>query len=110
MYYTFSGISNGQYKYHVTYKLFMVCHTTRQFPNPALISIFDRRTGARIRDLNVVLSRKELIQLTDVNPCITNPPEVCSQVGYYDFDVSLPASANGYLIVSQVIFRVDGIS
>ena len=88
----------------------MVCHTIRQFPNPAAISVFNRSTGARIMDRNVQLARTEDLRLNQTNPCITNPPEVCYRVGYYDFDITLPASADGYLISTQVIFRIEGIN
>lgn len=88
----------------------MVCRTIRQFPDPAAISIFNRSSGARIMDKNVILARTEYLELNETNPCVTNPPEVCYRVGYYDFDVTLPASANGYLIATQVIFRIEGIN
>ena len=42
MYYSFGGMSNGQYQYDVILKLFMVCNTTRQFNDPTIVSIFDK--------------------------------------------------------------------
>jgi PKD repeat protein len=110
IFYTLISASGNQYHYHITYKLFMVCHTTRQFPDPASISIFDRVTNNRIQDMNVSLGRTEFLQLTTRNPCVTNPPEVCYRAGYYDFDVTLPASLNGYVIATQVIFRIEGMN
>ena len=52
----------------------------------------------------------ETLQLGTPGACITNAPVVCYQVGYYEFDVSLPASANGYTIVYQRCCRINGIS
>jgi gliding motility-associated-like protein len=110
IFYTLTSVTGNQYTYHITYKLFMVCHTIRKFPDPAVISIFDQASNKRIMDKNVLLGRTEFLQLTDHNPCVSDPPEVCYRVGYYDFDVVLPASAAGYLISTQVIFRVEGMN
>jgi len=110
MYYTFTGLVNGQYQYAVTLKLFQRCGSGRLFPNPAIISIFDKTTNARVSDLSIPLNREENIFISNPNPCITNPPTVCYDVAYYTFTVSLPASAGGYIIASQVNFRISGIS
>jgi gliding motility-associated-like protein len=109
IYYSFVGITGGQYQYSITLKLFMVCNTTRQFPDPTYVSFFDKGTNARIKDVSVNLARTELISLTPNSPCITNPPTVCYRVGYYNFNITLPASTNGYILSSQVIYRVDGM-
>jgi gliding motility-associated-like protein len=110
MYYYFTGVSGGQYQYRVTAKLFMRCNSGRQFNNPNTISVFDKATGSRIRDITVPLARQENLSLTNPNKCITNPPTVCYVVGYYDFDLSLPASAGGYILTIQVNFRINGIT
>lgn len=109
IYYSFVGISAGQYQYSITLKLFMVCNTTRQFPNPTYVSFFDKGTNVRMKDVSVNLARTELISLTPNSPCITNPPTVCYRVGYYNFNITLPASQDGYILSSQVIYRVDGM-
>ena len=109
IYYSFVGISGGQYQYSITLKLFMVCNTVRQFPNPTYVSFFDKGTNARIKDVSVDLARSEVISFTPGGPCITNPPTVCYKVGYYNFNVTLPASKDGYILSSQVIYRVDGM-
>ena len=109
-YYTLVSTSNGQYRYHITVKLFMDCFSNRQLSNPGIISIFDKVTGSRISDYSVPLSNQETLNLTDAGPCITNPPRVCYKVGYYEFEATLPASAHGYVIATQVNYRVNGIS
>jgi gliding motility-associated-like protein len=110
MFYTYTGVSGGQYRYHITLKIFMVCNTTRQFNDPTYVSVFNRVSGSRITDISVPLARTELLQLHNQNPCITNPPDVCYRLGYYEFDVTLPASADGYILSSQVIYRVEGMN
>jgi len=92
-YYTYLGNTSGTISYSVTFKVFMRCNSGRSFNNPAIISIFDRGTNQRITNQNVILSDVETIMIEDTDPCISNPPQVCYTVGYYNFTVSLPASA-----------------
>ncbi len=110
MFYTYTGTTNGQNNYTVTLKLFMRCNSGRQFPDPAIISVFDKAGNLRIRDIAITLSNQQTISLSDVDPCITDPPQVCYEVGYYNFSVSLPANQSGYLLASQVNYRIRGIS
>jgi hypothetical protein len=109
IFYSFTSVSNGQYTYNITLKLFMVCNTQRQFNDPTYVSFFDKGTYARVKDVSVNLASTNLISFTPGGPCITNPPTVCYRVGFYNFSVSLPASKDGYILSSQVIFRVDGM-
>src|SRR4051794_8458343 len=95
MYYTFTGVNNGLYTYQVTAKLFMDCYSNRKLPDPAYLGIFNRSTGAHIIDVSVPMAHQDALQLTNPDPCITDPPSVCYQIGFYNFTVSLPASAEG---------------
>jgi gliding motility-associated-like protein len=111
MYYTFKGIlANGEYQYSVTLKFFMRCSSGRRFYDPAVVSVFNKKTGDHVKDVTVALANERTLTLTNPNPCITNPPTVCYEVGYYYFDVSLPSSADGYKLASQVTFRIQGIN
>jgi PKD repeat protein len=110
IYYTCEPAANGTITYRVTFKLFMRCNSGRQFNNPTVVSVFDRVTNARVTDLNVNLSSSETIQITNPDPCITDPPKVCYVVGYYNFVLNLPANPNGYVLASQVNYRIQGIS
>ncbi|CAN5550886.1 hypothetical protein BH10BAC2_BH10BAC2_40500 [soil metagenome] len=87
----------------------MDCKSFREFYNPTFVSVFDTQSGARIRDLLVQLTNVEVINLTNNDDCITNPPQVCHKIGYYNFDLTLPASAGGYTLVSDVFFRVNNM-
>jgi gliding motility-associated-like protein len=110
MFYTFAGAVNGQYQYNVTLKLFMRCNSGRQFNNPTFVSVFDKASNSRVMDISVPLSSQENANFTSTNPCITNPPTVCYDVGYYYFTVTVPASSSGYIIAGQVNYRIQGIS
>lgn len=109
-YYTLLGSSNGQYQYRVTVKLFMDCFSNRQFSNPGIIGIFNKGNAARVQDVTVALAMQETLNLTNAGPCISNPPAVCYRVGYYEFDITLPGSVDGYVLATQVNYRVNGIS
>ena len=109
MYYSLTGSSGGTNHYHITLKLLKSCFSNRQFNNPSIISIFNRATQNRVNDITVSISRTENLQLTNPNPCITNPPAICYDVAYFEFDVSLPGTPDGYIISSQVTFRINGI-
>jgi gliding motility-associated-like protein len=110
MYYTLTGVANGIYNYHVTTKLFMDCYSNRRLPDPAIFGIFDKTTGERVKDITVDMTVQQGLELTNPGRCITNPPKVCYQIGYYDFDIPLPPSAMGYIIVLQVVYRIKGIN
>ena len=77
MYYVYVGENNGLHHYRGTVKLYKNCHSNRELANPAVVSVFDRVTGARIQDVTVSLSNTESTSLTDPNKCITDPPDVC---------------------------------
>jgi FOG: PKD repeat len=110
MYYTCTGFVNGLYNYQITAKLFMDCYSNRRLPDPAIFGIFDKTTGAHVMDISVPMAQQQGLQLTNPGECITNPPAVCYQIGHYYFNASLPPSALGYLIVIQVVYRVQGIT
>ncbi len=110
MYYVFNGINNGLYQYTVTLKLFQRCGSGRQFPNPTIISIFDKTNNVRVNDMPVQISSTTNITITNPDPCISNPPAVCYDVAFYSFAVSLPPSSLGYILASQVNFRINGIA
>ena len=110
MFYTYLGqTTNGEHRYSVTLKFFMRCNSGRQFYNPAVISIFNKKNSNLITTIDVTLASTHTISLKNPDPCITNPPTVCYEVGYYEFQVSLPGSADGYKLASQVTYRIQGI-
>src|SRR6185503_16984049 len=54
--------------------------------------------------------QKVTLVLGSPDPCITNPPIVCYEVGYYEFDATLPGSPLGYTIAYQRCCRIAGIN
>jgi gliding motility-associated-like protein len=107
--YILKSVAGSDYTYTVTVKMYMDCKSYREFYNPTFVSVFNKKTGNRVRDLSVPITKIEVISLTDNDDCITNPPEVCHRIGYYIFDVTLPASPDGYLLTTEVFFRVNNM-
>lgn len=110
MYYTYYANADGTFTYNVTFKLFMRCYSNRQFYDPTIVSVFDKGTNQRVTDVSVPLFDQQTLSLTDPDPCVTNPPQVCFIAGYYNFTLTLPPSPNGYILSSQVNFRIAGIN
>ncbi len=110
MFYTYGGVNGGIHTYNVTLKLYRRCNSGRLFPNPAIISVFDKSTGLRVFDHNAPLSAEDNISITNPDPCINNPPVVCYEIAFYNFTVNLPSSLSGYTLASQVNYRIDGIN
>lgn len=110
IYYTYTSLGNNLYRYHITIKMFMDCRSNRRFENPASISIFTRQSHALVRRQRENLDGSNIIELTNHSPCITNPPDVCYRIGTYEFDTDLAGSPDGYIIVSQVNYRIFSLS
>ena len=110
MFYTYGGLNGGLHRYNVTLKLYQRCNSGRQFPNPTTISVFDKTNGIRVLDISATISTQETISITTPDPCITNPPNVCYEVAYYSFTINLPSTAAGYVLASQVNYRINGIN
>jgi gliding motility-associated-like protein len=118
MYYTYlsqSVNSSGViiYKYHVTLNLYRDCNApagSAPLDDVAPIAIYDKSTGTRVWSEGVTRLTIVTLNLGSPNPCITNPPVVCYQVGYYETDVDLPGSPSGYTVVYQRCCRIAGIN
>jgi gliding motility-associated-like protein len=112
MFYTYVGNANGQHQYHITLKLYRDCFSAgAQLDANAGIAIFNKSTNAIVWQGQVPMEGgPQQLQLNYPGPCITNPPQVCYQVGYYEFEVSLPASINGYTVTYQRCCRINGIT
>lgn len=114
MYDTLTGQSGNNYSYHVVLKLYRDCNPppgSAELDPSASISIFSNSTFAQVwNNNNILRSKIDILDLTSPNPCINNPPPVCYQVGYYEFDVTLPGTAQGYTIAYQRCCRIAGIN
>src|SRR5436190_10374001 len=111
IFYTLTSQSGNNYTYAVTLKLYRDhCSSGAHLDATAPIAVFDRVTGARVWDGTIQSTRIDFLQLVSPGPCILNPPPVYYAVGIYSFNVTLPASANGYIITYQRCCRIAGIN
>jgi gliding motility-associated-like protein len=112
MYYKYLGKnSNGDCRYRVTLNLYRDCFSNgAPLDEDAAIGIFRTVNRTMVSSFTQHISNIETLEITDPDPCITNPPLVCYQVGYYEFDVSLPETTDGYTITYQRCCRIAGIN
>lgn len=111
MFYEFLGNSDGAFTYRVTLKLYRDCNSSGiQLDNAVIFGVYTNGPSSTLFTApRVNLGTVEVQQLSAPGPCITNPPVVCYEIGYYTTTVSLPASQEGYTIAFQRCCRVGGI-
>lgn len=112
IYYTYVGqLSNGNHQYHVTLKLYRDHFSSgAQLDGAAAMAIFNTESGAMVWSSSVTMTSQVRLILGAPGPCITNPPVVDYDVGYYEFDIELPAVRGGYTIAYQRCCRIAGIN
>lgn len=110
MFYTLVSFTNNQYNYKVTAKFFKDCSINRQFQAVTQLAVYEKTTGKNITTISAPMTGTENLNMINNNPCITNPPQVCYDVAYYETDLSLPASIHGYVLATQVNYRINSIN
>lgn len=109
MYYSFVSQTNGNYTYAVTIKLFRDLASGTPLDNPINVAIYEKGTNVLKWSGPVNQSSTNTLTATP-SPCIINPPLVSYQVGLYNFNITLPASTNGYTIVWARCCRIANIT
>ncbi len=112
MFYTYLGkLPNGNHNYSVTLKIYKACGSLAPLDAFAPIGIF-ANDGSPVANptRQIPLVNPQTLTLTNNNPCITNPPEICYDVGYYEFTVDLPPNVSGYTLAFQRCCRIAGIN
>ncbi|HWN89200.1 MAG TPA: T9SS type B sorting domain-containing protein [Chitinophagaceae bacterium] len=107
------GAAAGTSQYKITLRLFRDCFSSGAQLDPTVnIGIFDKLSGTPVSGspFTVSLDHIQTIQKSGNIPCIINPPQVCYQVGFYYFTVTLPNNQMGYWISFQRCCRVDNIT
>lgn len=114
MYYKYLGEgAPGSSRYLITVKLYLICSASdAQRDEVSPLTIFRRSDNSQYGAvLDAPLVRTETIQYDpNSNPCITNPPnDVCYLLMYYEKEVELPNTPEGYTISLQRCCRIAGI-
>ena len=116
MYYTLKSQSGTNYTYEITLKLYRDCNAppgSAQLDPSVLIGIYTNSANGSTTfydKVTVQQTRFEKQNLGSPNQCISNPPVVCYEVGYYTFTTTLPASPDGYTISYQRCCRITAIN
>jgi hypothetical protein len=107
------GSTSGTSQYKITLRLFRDCFSTGAPLDATVnIGIFDKLSGTAVSGspFTVSLDHIQQIQKGGNIPCIINPPQVCYQIGFYYFNVTLPNNQMGYWVSFQRCCRVDNIT
>ncbi len=110
MYYTLVSQAGNNYTYAITLKLFRDPGSSAGLDANAAIAIFEKGTGLMVWNGLVPLANQTTITLSSPGPCIVNPPVVSYNIGYYNFNVTLPGSQNGYIVAYQRCCRVTTLT
>lgn len=113
MYYTLQSQSGGSYTYEITLKLYRDCNAppgSAQLDPSVIIGIFNNQDNSLFQKATVQQTRFDKQNLGSPSPCISNPPVVCYEVGYYTFTATLPASVEGYTVTYQRCCRITAIN
>ena len=113
------GATAGTDKYRITLRLFRECNPpiggqpTAALPTQVWMAIFNNGAPtSQVGNTYIVNidGPKQTLNISSPNPCISNPPEVCYEVGNFSFETDLPASANGYKVAFQTCCRTNNIT
>jgi gliding motility-associated-like protein len=106
------GSAHATGRYSITLRLYRDCNA----PSDAAplgpsepIFILERNATTPLSVLSAPLSRIDRSQMAKPDPCITNPPFICFDIGVYTVTVELPFIANGYDIVYQQCCRINNL-
>lgn len=97
-------------RYTVTLKLYRDCNTDgAQLDANATITIYQTGSLNFFANRSIPITSRQTVSLSSPDPCISNPPVICYEIGYYVFEADLPFTASGYTISYQRCCRIDGI-
>jgi gliding motility-associated-like protein len=108
------GLAPGSSIYNITLRLFRECTpsgSAAQLPGSVIIGIFSNGSSpSLITSVTVSRTSFSTLDLSTVNPCINNAPEVCYQVATYTFTRELIDNADGYILSYQTCCRTNGLA
>lgn len=104
------GASSNTGRYLILLRMYRDCDTDGAKLDPnAAISIYANGSATPFATRSVPLERTDVVSLSAPDPCISNPPRICYEVGNYSFEIELPFTTNGYTAAYQRCCRIDGI-
>jgi len=101
-------------RYMVTLRLFRECNpetppgqTAAAMPSEVELGIFSNNQFGGVAIDSAIVQRSSYNEITLNSPlvCITNPPRICYQIGYFSKTFDFPRQAYGYTISYQTCCR-----
>ena len=91
----------GNNLYEVKLAVYRDCYNGQApFDNPAAITVFDDN-GNVIANSSVYITSQQQVPAVLNSPCLIPPTNLCYEVAYYVYNLSLPPRPGGYSIVYQ---------
>ena len=115
------GSATGSSRYSITLRLFRECNPPAppggtgiaQLPGSVLLNVYNNTSPSSQYGSQLTAQLTggfQQLAITTPNPCITNPPSVCYQIGSYTIpSIELPNTAAGYIVAYQTCCRTYGI-
>lgn len=107
------GSSANSSNYLITLKLYIDCgqNDPGQLDTEVFLTVFDKPNNRQVLGKYANMSSEEFIRYDPAsNPCLNNPPrDVCYRLRYYQTNVELPNTPEGYTIAFQRCCRIEGI-
>jgi hypothetical protein len=101
---------NGSNNYTIKLRVYRDCNSGgAQFDNTVTFTIFDN-TGAQLYNPTVNKGTTINVPAGTGNPCLTTPPNICTEYADYVHTMTLPARVGGYTISYQRCCRNATIS
>ena len=107
------GVAAGSRVYRITLRLFRDenCINCAPLPNSVGMALYNNDDRLIVGNfITVNLNNSALVPTNPLPPCITNPPTLVYRVGFYPFEIELPANTNGYTAAFQTCCRIDNIN
>lgn len=102
--------TGNNFTYHVILKLFRDPASATQLDPTVNIAIYNKGTNSLVSNNSVARGNVMTLTLTSPGPCVVNPPVVSYEVGFYEFDITLPGVPFGYVITYARCCRIAGIT
>jgi gliding motility-associated-like protein len=101
--------ATDQFTYRVTVKLYRDCNSAAVIPNNIDLNIYNTATNLPVRAQTLGPVVRGPVFTSNTISCISNPTNVCYEVGTYIGIVVLDRSNDGYTIFAQSCCRVFGL-
>ena len=112
--YLSTNTTNQTNTYRIIVRQYLSCGDLNQgqIDDRVVVGYFDGQTNKYINKIYISLSSTSSPNLTNFDPCISNPPigQVCYRIDEYITTLELPFNTNGYTLAVQRCCRIENIN